>query len=269
MRPVINVLRSKRWTFVLFVIIAVLLAGTVAISVSSFMDMNFSTELSRFLEGKLSIDDGEWQDFSVDEPINQPFRKAVIKGKPMEEFSLITNLTISSQNVWYTIYNDQGGSVIEHHYLTPEEIYNGEIGELHNIRFIVTPTAPVWSGEAFTENNRYLTMTTTYTANDSGGMPTAGAASSYKLTIAETPTKEMVGRYCHVYDKSAGGYVNTVKIVGVHETRALLLLQTTDCIPARAALKPLTAAPVWLYTAACSSAKTPTASSTPRAQALR
>ena len=109
-----------------------------------------------------------------------------------------------------------------HKYARPEEIYNGEIGELHNIRFIVTPTAPVWSGEAFTENNRYLTMTTTYTANDSGGMPTAGAASSYKLTIAETPTKEMVGRYCHVYDKSAGGYVNTVKIVGVHETSKFL-----------------------------------------------
>lgn len=109
-----------------------------------------------------------------------------------------------------------------HKYARPEEIYNGEIGELHNIRFIVTPTAPVWSGEAFTETNRYLTMTTTYTANDSGGMPTAGAASSYKLTIAETPTKEMVGRYCHVYDKSAGGYVNTVKIVGVHETSKFL-----------------------------------------------
>ena len=29
MRPVINVLRSKRWTFVLFVIIAVLLVGIV------------------------------------------------------------------------------------------------------------------------------------------------------------------------------------------------------------------------------------------------
>ena len=62
MKPVINVLRSKKWTFALFVIIAVLLVGTVAIGVSSFMDMNFSTELSSFLEGKLSIDDGEWQD---------------------------------------------------------------------------------------------------------------------------------------------------------------------------------------------------------------
>ena len=130
MRPVINVLRSKRWTFVLFVIIAVLLAGTVAIGVFSFMDMNFSTELSSFLEGKLSIDDGEWQDFSVDEPINQPFRKAVIKGKPMEEFSLITNLTISSQNVWYTIYDDKGNTVIGHQFLSPEDIYN-EMVEAH------------------------------------------------------------------------------------------------------------------------------------------
>jgi len=103
-----------------------------------------------------------------------------------------------------------------HKYARPEEIYNGEIGELHNIRFIVTPTAPVWSGTPLGETNRYLTMTTTYTASDSGGVPTHGAASNYKLTIAETPTEDLVGRYCHVYDKSANGYVNTVKIVGVH-----------------------------------------------------
>ena len=108
----------------LFILIAVLLVGTVAIGVSSFMDMNFSIELSSFLEGKLSIDDGEWQDYSVDEPINQPFRKAVIKGKPMEEFSLITNMTISSQNVWYTIYDDKGNTVIGHQFLSPEDIYN-------------------------------------------------------------------------------------------------------------------------------------------------
>lgn len=130
MKAVISVLKSKRWTFALFLVIALLLAGTVSMAVNSFLDMNFSSEFSSFLDGKISIDDGEWQDYSPEEPVNQSFRKAVIKGKPLIDFSYITNLTISSQNVWYTIYNDQGGSVIEHHYLTPEEIYN-EIVKAH------------------------------------------------------------------------------------------------------------------------------------------
>ncbi len=124
MKPVINVLRSKKWTFALFLIIAVLLAGTVAIGVSSFMDMNFSSEYSSFLEGKISVDDGEWQDFNPREPINKPFRKAVIKGKPLDDFSFITNLTISSQNVWYMLYNDRGLSVFGHQFLSPEDAYN-------------------------------------------------------------------------------------------------------------------------------------------------
>ena len=112
-----------------------------------------------------------------------------------------------------------------HRYASPEEIYNGEVGELHNIRFVVTPTAPVWSGAPLNgETARHLTCTTTYTAADSNGVPTAGAASTYKLTIAETPSADLVGRYCHVYDKSAGGYVNTVKIVGVHEGNKQLWL---------------------------------------------
>lgn len=112
-----------------------------------------------------------------------------------------------------------------HKYASPEEIYNGEIGELHGIRFIVTPTAPVWSGTPLNgDAGRYLTMTTTYSASDSGGNPTYGVASMYKLKISETPTEAMVGRYCHVYDASASGYVNTVKIVGVETSGKFLWL---------------------------------------------
>lgn len=33
-----------------------------------------------------------------------------------------------------------------HKYAQPEEIYNGEIGKLHNVRFIESPNAKVWAG---------------------------------------------------------------------------------------------------------------------------
>lgn len=111
-----------------------------------------------------------------------------------------------------------------HKYASPEEIYNGEIGELHGVRFIETATATVWHGADLAEGSRNLTMTTTYVNNDSNGQPAYGVSSSYKLIISETPTAKMVDRYAHVWDASASACVNTVKIVGVDpESKALWL----------------------------------------------
>lgn len=114
-----------------------------------------------------------------------------------------------------------------HKYASPEQIFNGEVGELHNVRFISTHTAPVWAGAPLNgDTSRFLSMTTTYSSSDTGGSPTYGASSNYKLVISETPTKEMVGRYCHVYDASANGYVGTVQIVGVDVSGKALWLDT-------------------------------------------
>lgn len=103
-----------------------------------------------------------------------------------------------------------------HKYARPEEKYAGEIGMLDNVRFIVTTTAKVTAGTALTETNRFLSMTASYAADDATAIaPDGGETSQYKLTIAETPTDALIGRYCHIYDASASGYVATVKIIGI------------------------------------------------------
>lgn len=105
---------------------------------------------------------------------------------------------------------------IEYHkYANTTEIFNGEVGELHGVRFVESHNAKVWSGKKLTASNRYLTCTVTYIENDAGSTPSAGEATAYKLTIAETPTADLVGRLVHVYDKSATGYVGTVEITGI------------------------------------------------------
>ena len=111
-----------------------------------------------------------------------------------------------------------------HKYARPEEIYNGEIGELHGVRFIETTTATVWAGGDLLPGVRNLSVTTTYVENDSGSMPKYGVPSQYKLIIGETPDASLVDRYAHVYDASATKCVNTVKIVGVDpDTKAIWL----------------------------------------------
>jgi N4-gp56 family major capsid protein len=112
-----------------------------------------------------------------------------------------------------------------HKYATPEEKYQGEIGMLDNVRFIVTTTAKVTAGTALTATNRYLTCTATYIENDTTTeAPDGGETSQYKLTIAETPVAAHVGRYVHIYDASATAYVGTVKIIGIDATNKYVWL---------------------------------------------
>ena len=112
-----------------------------------------------------------------------------------------------------------------HKYADTEQIFNGEIGMLHGVRFVESANAKVWSGESLTSTTRYLTCTATYVENDATATaPGGGVTSAYKLTIAETPVAAHVGRLVHIYDASASGYVGTVEIVGIDATNKYVWL---------------------------------------------
>ena len=99
-----------------------------------------------------------------------------------------------------------------HKYAHVEEIFNGEIGELHGVRFIEANTATCWKSTDL-DGFDSLSMTAAYVKNDASAYAEYGDVTPYKATITETPTKGMVGRYVHVND--GGTNVCTVKIMGV------------------------------------------------------
>jgi N4-gp56 family major capsid protein len=105
-----------------------------------------------------------------------------------------------------------------HKYSATREIFEGEIGELHGVRFIESTEAPIWAGEnLFSSSQRYLSYSA-FISNDSGSTPTYGVATAYKLTVSETLTADhaaLVGRKIHIYDASATSFVGTWTIVGV------------------------------------------------------
>ena len=51
-----------------------------------------------------------------------------------------------------------------HKYASPEEIYNGEIGKLHNVRFVESTEAKVFRGDDLSETERNLTVKTAATS---------------------------------------------------------------------------------------------------------
>ena len=105
-----------------------------------------------------------------------------------------------------------------HKYAAAREIFEGEIGELHGVRFVESTEAPIFNGgPLFTEAQPNLTVAASV-VNDSTASADYGVTSSYRVTVAETLTAEiaaaLVGRKAHIYDASAAKMAGTVEIVG-------------------------------------------------------
>ena len=57
-----------------------------------------------------------------------------------------------------------------HQYAQPEEIYNGEIGKLHGVRFIESTNAKVWGGSDSSTNNGVAVYATYFFGKDAWGV---------------------------------------------------------------------------------------------------
>ena len=109
-----------------------------------------------------------------------------------------------------------------HKYAAAREIFAGEIGELHGVRFVESTEAPIFNGGSlFSDSQSYLTFAA-YSGTDTTASAQFGVTSAYKITVAETLTnaiaEALVGRKIHVYDTSAVSLTETLEIVGATAT---------------------------------------------------
>lgn len=103
-----------------------------------------------------------------------------------------------------------------HQYAAVEEIFNGEIGEMHGVRFLTTTNAPIFAPKTlFDDSQRYLTVAA-YTGSATG-TATEGVATAYRITTTETISadlaKKLVGRA--VLIEQSGANKALVEIAGV------------------------------------------------------
>lgn len=109
-----------------------------------------------------------------------------------------------------------------HKYAAAHEIFEGEIGELHGVRFVESTEAPIFNGgNLFDDSTAYLTMTA-YATNASSTSVSYGEVSANRATVSDVLTnaigEALVGRRVHYYDASATALVGTATIVGVDVT---------------------------------------------------
>ena len=106
-----------------------------------------------------------------------------------------------------------------HKYAAAHEIFEGEIGELHGVRFVESTEAPIFQGgNLFSAATAYLTLTA-YTSLSSSVSVTYGVVSANRATVSDVLTNAigsaLVGRRVHYYDASATALIGTATIVGV------------------------------------------------------
>ena len=100
------------------------------------------------------------------------------------------------------------GWIEAHKYAAPEEIFNGEIGELHGVRFIEDVFAPVISGADLASDSRTLTLS----ANISGAVTSISFSGG---TVAEDA---LIGRTIMINGVTAVVTDNTASAITVAST---------------------------------------------------
>lgn len=111
-----------------------------------------------------------------------------------------------------------------HKYSATREIFEGEIGELHGVRFIENNEAPIFNGGNLNgDTAAYLTLSA-YTKTNSAGTASAGEATAFMATVTETITADLIGRKVQYYDASATSVVGDAEIVGVNTTSKYIFL---------------------------------------------
>ncbi len=113
-----------------------------------------------------------------------------------------------------------------HQYAAATELFSGEIGELHGVRFVESTQAPVLVGEDLGES-RKLTAASGWAAVNA---QTAdfGVAGGYVLTIGETPDEALVGREILCVDAADGSVHGHHVICGVNSAQKLIFAEEKD-----------------------------------------
>ena len=134
MFAIVKILRSKRWTAVIAIIMTLLLAGLVALCIRFYESFDTSYDIPMFIEGEYSVDGGDWKPISNKNDTTDRFSDNIVfKGKLTEATEFFNTIGISSKNVWYTIKNSKGETVFEYNYYSPEQMRENVLKEFEDM----------------------------------------------------------------------------------------------------------------------------------------
>lgn len=142
-----KLLGGKKWTVAGIIFVILVFIGVIVLGAHYYLRIDMTANQTLFLEGMYSVDGGEWKPIDNEKPINERFHKIVFRGNLSEYITLYAgNMTVSTQNVWYSLKTADGKPVYEMVYRDKESIRRMYIEASDN------PDDPMLDKEFFDEN---------------------------------------------------------------------------------------------------------------------
>ncbi len=107
----IKVLKSKGWTLAAVLVALVMLISGILVAMRFYVRMNLYETPASLLEGKYSVDGGEWKPLKADQTITDHFHKIEIRGtmsKNVISQIRFEEISITTKDVWFELSTTDG-----------------------------------------------------------------------------------------------------------------------------------------------------------------
>ena len=107
-----KILKSKGWTLAAIGVALVMLISGILAALRFYVPSNLYDTPVNLLEGKYSVDGGEWKEFTADQTIADRFHKIEIRGKLTMDARLhYDEINLSTKDVWFELKTAAGDKI--------------------------------------------------------------------------------------------------------------------------------------------------------------
>ena len=116
-------LKSKLPGLLIMLLACIIFICVACLTLRSFTKNYFMETPYMFLDGKYSLETGEWKPIDRDEPINETFHRIRFKGTiPRSILDSNKQITVTAKNIWITMYAEDCTTIIDNRYDSFEEL---------------------------------------------------------------------------------------------------------------------------------------------------
>lgn len=106
-----KILKGRIWISIIAVLILILFGWVVWQNARALFFIDTTETSTVMLNGEYSLDGGELNKIDNEKPVDQHFKKAVFRGKLIDDLDAYSIMNVFSKNVWYTLYDEKGNEL--------------------------------------------------------------------------------------------------------------------------------------------------------------
>ena len=174
----IRVLKSKIWTCIAVIVTLVLLMTGVIFTMRFYVSMGIYEKSPTLLEGRYSVDGGEWKEIRRNETIDDRFHTLELRGRfPDKLLIIFDELNLSTKDVWFELKTADGEELctytfeemkFSYEHMKEGRPYALDLPETPGYKVTTLSTQSLTASGVTGETELVLTVTYPYSGTSSG-----------------------------------------------------------------------------------------------------